>query len=238
MYRGIGQSRNQRIVNPYCPSLKFLIMNIYKKFCPHVFLAKCKEKHKKGEEIILTTRHGKENRSIVHNLIYEKEGFYYYSITRADGFNTQERAKRKSEKYEVWANVREKKSDEFFEASQEGKDFLSLGEPIKVGHHSERRHRALIERNHNRMRKSVENQDKARKHASKADYWRSKIQEINLSMPDSLDYFAYKLGEAKIVWLNYKNHPEQRPHQYALTYARKKVRELEKKLELAEKLWK
>ena len=32
------------------------------------------------------------------------------------------------------------------EASNEGKEFLVMGEPIKIGHHSEKRHRALIER--------------------------------------------------------------------------------------------
>ena len=62
-------------------------MNTYYKFAPNVFLAKCDEKHEKGETIEVTTRYGKENESIVFNLIFEKDGFYYYSIVRADGFN-------------------------------------------------------------------------------------------------------------------------------------------------------
>ena len=65
-------------------------MNTYYKFCPNVFLAKCDEKHEKGEIIEVTTKYGKENESIVFNLIFEKDGFYYYSIVRADGFNVQE----------------------------------------------------------------------------------------------------------------------------------------------------
>ena len=65
-------------------------MNTYYKFAPNVFLAKCDEKHEKGETIEVTTKYGKENESIVFNLIFEKDGFYYYSIVRADGFNVQE----------------------------------------------------------------------------------------------------------------------------------------------------
>lgn len=52
-------------------------MNTYHKFCPNVFLAKCDEKHEKGEVIEVTTKYGKENESIVFNLIFEKDGFYY-----------------------------------------------------------------------------------------------------------------------------------------------------------------
>lgn len=66
-------------------------MNTYYKFCPNVFLAKCDAKHEKGETILVTTKYGKENESIVFNLIFERDGFYYYSIVRADGFNVSER---------------------------------------------------------------------------------------------------------------------------------------------------
>lgn len=59
-------------------------MNTYHKFCPNVFLARCDERHAKGETINVTTKYGKENESIVFNLIFEKDGAYYYSIVRAD----------------------------------------------------------------------------------------------------------------------------------------------------------
>ena len=35
-------------------------MNTYYKFAPNVFLAKCDEKHEKGETIEVTTKYGKE----------------------------------------------------------------------------------------------------------------------------------------------------------------------------------
>ena len=212
-------------------------MNTYSKYEPNVFLAKCTEKHEKGEIINVTTRYGKENESEVYNLIYEKDGFFYYSITRADGFNIQERAKAKAERYSNWAASAERKSDQYYEASNEGADFLSLAEPIKVGHHSEKRHRALIERNWNRMGKSVEFSKKADAHESRAEYWARKENDINLSMPESLEYFEFKLENAKEYHEGLKSGKYPRSHSFSLTYAKKEVNELTKKLEIAKKLW-
>lgn len=212
-------------------------MNTYSKYAPNVFLAKCSEKHDKGEVIEVTTKYGKENECIIHNLMGQKEGFYYYSITRADGYNAQERAKAKAEKYESWASSAEKKSNQYYEASNEGKDFLLLGEPIKVGHHSEKRHRALIDRNWNRMGKSVEMSKKAEAHENKAEYWQSRAKDINLSMPESLEYFTFKLEKAKQFHEDLKVGKRERLHSFSLTYAKKEVNELEKKVELAKRLW-
>ena len=47
-------------------------MNTYHKFCPNVFLAKCDKRHEKGETINVTTKYGKENESIVFNIIFER----------------------------------------------------------------------------------------------------------------------------------------------------------------------
>ena len=68
-------------------------MNTYSKFVPNVFLAKCEEQHERGEEITLTTKYGQEHDCIVYNLIYEREGFYFYSVVRADGFNVRNEPK-------------------------------------------------------------------------------------------------------------------------------------------------
>lgn len=212
-------------------------MNTYAKYAPNVWLAKCTEKHEKDEVINVTTQYGKENESIVHNLILERDGFFYYSITRADGFNMQERAKRKAAKYGDWAASAEKKSEQYYEASNEGRDFLSLGEPIKVGHHSEKRHRALIDRNWNRMGKSVEFSNKATEHENKADYWAKRANDINLSMPESLEFYEFKLAQAKATHEGLKSGKIARSHSFSLTYAKKEVNELEKKLSLAKKLW-
>lgn len=212
-------------------------MNTYSKYIPNVFLAKCTEQHKKGDIIEVSTKYGKENESIIFNLIYVKDGFYYYSIVRADGFNMQERAKAKSERYANWSSAASRKSDSYYEASKEGKDFLVLAEPIKIGHHSEKRHRALIERNHNRMRNCIEQQEKAGDHHSKSEYWAKRANDINLSMPESLEYYEYKLEEAKERHEGLKNGAIERSHSFSLTYAKKDVNELTKKVELAKRLW-
>lgn len=212
-------------------------MNTYSKYVPNVFLAKTTECHGKGDIIILTTKYGKENEVIIYNLIYTKDGFYFYSFVRADGFNIQERAKNKAVRYENWAGSAEKKSNEYYEASQEGKDFLSLWEPIKVGHHSEKSHRALIERNWNRMGKCVEYSNKADEHLNKAEYWKSRANDINLSMPESLEYYQYKLEEAKEKHEGLKIGKYEKEHSYDVPYAKKAVNELIKKVELAKKLW-
>lgn len=213
------------------------IKNTYSKYVPNVFLAKCPVQYEKGETILLTTKYGKDNECIVFNLIYTKDGFYYYSIVRADGFNAQEYAKKRAERFERIALNRERKSDERWKASNEGRDFLALGEPIKVGHHSEQRHRALIERNHNRMSAAVQLSKEAEEYKNKADYWKGKENIINLSMPECIDYYAYKLEEAKALHEALKNGSIEKRHSYSLVYAKKEVNELEKKLALANKLW-
>ena len=216
-------------------------MNTYKRYCPNVFVAQCEEKHEKGDTIIVETKYGKENECIVHNFVgytgTKEKPMYCYSITRADGYNNQERARNKVEKLNNWADNADKKGDEWREKSNEGKDFLALAEPIKVGHHSEKRHRALIERNWNRMSNAMEEFKKADAYRERTAYWESMANKIDLSMPESIEFYEYKLEEAKMKHEFYKQNPDKREHSFSLTYAKKAVNEAEKNLELAKKLW-
>lgn len=213
-------------------------MNTFTKYCPHVFVAKCTEQHAKGELIILTTKYGKEVENEVHNYLGRtKDGFFLYSITRTDGTNHQTHAAAKAEKLEGYASNAEKRSTAYYEASQEGRDFLALGEPIKVGHHSERRHRKLIERNWARMGKSVAESEKAKEYERRAEYWSARANKIDLSMPDSLEYFEFELEKAKKYHQLLKDNPAERRHSMSLQYANKAVKDLEDKVYLAVKLW-
>lgn len=212
-------------------------MNTYSKYVPNVFLAKCTELHEKGETILVETKYGKENECIVFNLIYERDGFYFYSIVRADGYNQQERAKGKAERLQGYASNAERRSDKWREKSDEGKEFLSLAEPIKIGHHSEKRHRALIERNWNRMSNAMAEQKKAEEYESRAAYWERKASTINLSMPESLEFYEFELEKAKAKHEGLKNGTIKKQHSYSLTYAKKEVNGINQKLELAKKLW-
>lgn len=212
-------------------------MNTYAKYCPNVFVAKCTEPHEKGETIPVTTRYSKVNDCIVFNLLLVKDGFYYYSIVRSDGFNSQEWAKRRAERHLKSSTIAEKKSNQYYEKSNQHSEFLKLGEPIKIGHHSENRHRRIIEQANNNIRKSVEFIDKSKEYKDRADYWQSRANDINLSMPESLEYFEYKLEEAKMKHQGLKSGKIERLHSFSLTYAKKEVNEMQKKLDIAKKLW-
>lgn len=213
-------------------------MNTYSKYCPNVFVAKCTEQYQKGDIIILETKYGKEIENEVHNYLGKsKDGLFLYSITRVDGFNNQERAKNKAEKLNGYASNAEKRSDKYYEASQEGRDFLALGEPIKIGHHSERRHRKLIERNWERMGKSVAESEKAKEYERRAEYWAERANKIDLSMPDSLEYFEYELEKAKKHHQFLLDNPDKRPHSMSLQYSNKTVKDLQDKVNTAIRLW-
>lgn len=209
-------------------------MNKFKKYCPNVWVAECDDEYEKGDIIELETKYGKEVECEVYNLILQKDDKYYYSIVRLEDMTY---AQRKAEKYSNSAVNHATKSNGYYNAAQEGREFLVLGEPIKVGHHSENRHRALIERNNNRMAKCVESAEKAKVSASKAEYWASKAEEITLAMPESLEYFTEKLEKATAYHKGLKDGTIKRTHSYSLTYAKKEVNELKKKVEIAELLW-
>lgn len=212
-------------------------MNTYTKYCPNVWLAKCETEFKRGDIIQVANKYGKEADCEIHNLVVKNTNGYFYSITRCDGLNRQTYAERKAEKYQAWAQSAENKSSMFYEQSNEGRDFLSLGEPIKVGHHSEGRHRALIARNHARMGKSIEQSNKAESHEQKAAYWQHMTDKIDLSMPESIEYFTHVLENAAAHHQGLKDGTKERSHSMSLAYASKTVKELTAKIVTANKLW-
>lgn len=209
-------------------------MNKFKKYCENVFVAETETKHDKGEIIELTTKYNKIVECEVFNLVATKEDKFYYSIVRIED---QSYAERKANKYSKSANLHQEKSNSWYEKSKEGRDFLVLAEPIKIGHHSENRHRNLINRNHNRMRNCINEQEKAEKIERKAEYWERKAKEINLSMPESLEFYSYELEKAKDYHIGLKNGTYQKEHSYSVTYANKKVKDLTRKVNISQKLW-
>ena len=114
---------------------------------------------------------------------------------------------------------------------------MALAEPIKVGHHSEKRHRALIERNYNRFSNAMSELDKAEAYRERTSYWESMANKIDLSMPESLEFFEIQLEEATDYHKGLKTGTIEKRHSYSLTYAKKKVNELTKKYNIAVKLW-
>ena len=209
-------------------------MNVFKKYCPNVWIAECEQEYEKGDIIQLETKYGKEIDCEVYNLILTRNEKFYYSIVRVE---EKSYAERKAERYNNASANSINKSNERMNAAQEGREFLSLGEPVKVGHHSEHRHRALIERNNNRMDKAMEYSSKAEEQKRKAEYWENKAKDITLAMPDSLEYFEHKLEKAIECHAGLKNGTIEKEHSYSLTYANKDVKELRRKVEIAKLLW-
>lgn len=209
-------------------------MNKFKKYCPNVFIAECEEAHQKGDVIEVQTKYGKEVECQVFNLIKQDQDKYYYSIARVEEKNY---AERRAECFQNASLRSKEQSNAKLEQAQEGREFLILGEPIKVGHHSEKRHRALIERNNKRYEKSFELLEKAEEQEYKAKYWEDKAKEINLSMPESLEYFKHKLEQAKEYHAGLKDGTIKKEHSYSMAYANKDVKELIKKVETAKVLW-
>ena len=102
---------------------------------------------------------------------------------------------------------------------------------------SEGMHRAAIRRSHQAMDKSVEEMHKAEDHESKAEYWRRMEDQINLSMPESIEFYRHKLEVAKEYHEGLKSGKYPREHAYSLTYAKKAVNEAQSNLNMAIKLW-
>lgn len=210
----------------------------YIKYCPNVFLAKCEAQHEKGEIINVETRRGDLHECEVHNFIGRtKDGCYAYSITRTDGTNKATVAARRAERRREWEQKAEDRSARYFEKSEAAVAGIVPGQPILVGHHSEKRHRAAIDRSWAAMGHGVEESEKAENHLGKADYWDRKAEDITLDMPESLEYFKEQLEAAKEYHEGVKSGKYPREHAYTLTYAKKRVNELKQKVETAEKLW-
>lgn len=81
----------------------------------------------------------------------------------------RERLERKAELRREWADKRRDNATQRFQAAHAATEMIPMGQPILVGHHSEKRHRAAIARSDANMRKGVESSNMASHHESKAD---------------------------------------------------------------------
>ncbi len=88
---------------------------------------------------------------------------------KADEVTTRrERLERKVERRGTWSESARKKSAASYQRARGAVDGIPFGQPVLVGHHSERKHRRAIEKSDNAMRSSVEAEKLAEHHDSKA----------------------------------------------------------------------
>lgn len=106
--------------------------------------------------------------------------------------NFEERKLNRIAHAERMAEKKEAEGKAAYERAREIGSHIPLGQPILVGHHSERGHRADLKRIDNAMRKSVENSAKAKYYAGKA----AAIEDNNAIFsddPSALDKLREKL---------------------------------------------
>jgi len=75
------------------------------------------------------------------------------------------------------------------------------------------------------IEKAIKENKKAEEYQNKAEYWKTQTSKIDLSMPESLDYYKFKLEKATKYHQDMKDGIIPKPHSYALTYAKKDCNE-------------
>lgn len=103
----------------------------------------------------------------------------------------KERAEARAERYEERAQVAEQRSTAAWQRSSDILAPIPPGQPILVGHHSERGHRRTLEKADNAMRKSCEERDKAQHYASRA------AASARNASDKSVGFMARRLKEAE-----------------------------------------
>lgn len=81
----------------------------------------------------------------------------------------RERIEARLEKRREWQKSRAAKAEAGFDAAWSSLRQIPPGQPILVGHHSERRHRRDLERHDSKMRAAFESQDMAKRHEQVAE---------------------------------------------------------------------
>ena len=108
--------------------------------------------------------------------------------------NFEERRQNRKDRYEELANKNRQQSEERYDAARSIGSRIPMGQPILVGHHSERGHRADLKRIDNNMRKSID-------HSDKADYYERRAQTIEHDRtiysddPEAIQKLKHRLTE-------------------------------------------
>lgn len=80
----------------------------------------------------------------------------------------RERRERRAQRREEWADKRQQKSSAAFDHGNALSEQIPLGQPILVGHHSEKHHRRHLQKMDNSLRKGVEHAEMAEHHSQAA----------------------------------------------------------------------
>lgn len=101
-------------------------------------------------------------------------------ILEARAERWEEKRDRKEERYTELAEKHGNLSDQYYKTSKQISDMIPFGQPILVGHHSEKRHRRDADRIYTTMGKSVE-------HSKTQEYYEDKLHNLQSSNVISSD---------------------------------------------------
>lgn len=108
----------------------------------------------------------------------------------------QQKRADKIERFKQLAEQARQRSQSNFEASNRISDFIPLGQPILVGHHSERRHRKDVQRIENLMTKTIEESKKEAYYIGKAQAAQNNTA-INSDDPEAITLLKDKISKLK-----------------------------------------
>jgi hypothetical protein len=108
----------------------------------------------------------------------------------------QERKEARIARYHELADKKLALRDQLFDESHKMVEHIPFGQPILVGHHSEKAHRNLLERSRNKMFEGVEEGQKSTYYADKADA-AAKNHAISSDDPEAIDKLREKLEKAE-----------------------------------------
>ena len=143
-----------------------------------------------------------------------------------------ERQEYKKEMYQERAEKADKRSQSHYEKHRNIASVIPMGQPILIGHHSEKKHRNDLKRIDNEMRKSIQESEKA-------DYYRNKVDNIdNSKVISSDDPQAIEKLQARIEELEKaKVEVKARPHEwYELQYLNADIRRAKNRIKEIQEL--
>ena len=144
----------------------------------------------------------------------------------------QERQERKKEIYQERVEQAVQRSQAHYKRHNDLASVIPMGQPILIGHHSEKRHRKDLDRIDNEMKKSIQEDEKA-------DYYRNKINNIdNNKAISSDDPKAIEKLQAKVKELeDAKVKVKARQHEwYELPYLNADIKRLKNRIKEIQEL--
>lgn len=124
----------------------------------------------------------------------------------------EQKQQRRQERYEALAEKAEKEAEAAHQAADRISSFIPFGQPILVGHHSERRHRRDLARIDKKMRQAIEA-------SKKSDYYAQRAASvgqggISSDDPDAIEKLRDKLAELEERHAQMKAANKQTPGTY------------------------